>query len=144
MKSPAAAFLACAALIGAASCGGSSSPAAPSISSTSAGGGASSACSAISSQALSPAIVNGVSCSAANSPVVLLNMRDRNDDAVGACSGTVIAARAVLTAAHCLADSRTVVVKVYRGSGLQVDSASFSAYPATRRATRPRWTSAWS
>ena len=48
------------------------------------------------------AIVNGADCSTANSPVVLLNLKDSGGQQMGSCSGTVIAPRAILTAAHCL------------------------------------------
>jgi hypothetical protein len=62
---------------------------------------------------------------------VLVNLRDENDRAVGACSGTVIAPRAVLTAAHCLV-SPTAGVKIYLGSGDQFVAASFRASPRYR------------
>jgi hypothetical protein len=51
---------------------------------------------------IADSIVSGTTCSSANTPVVLLNLRDENGRALGGCSGTIIARRAVLTAAHCL------------------------------------------
>jgi hypothetical protein len=79
-------------------------------------------------------ILNGAECPTANSSVVLLNMRDRTGFAVGACSGTVVAERAILTAAHCLT-SDVQVVRVFLGSGLEVPAASFTAHPDYRGGT---------
>ena len=73
-------------------------------------------------------ITNGVSCAPDNSAVVKLNLKDSGGDQVGYCTGTVIAARAVLTAAHCL-DGDTASVKVFPGTGGQLDAVSFAAYP---------------
>ena len=58
----------------------------------------SSACGAL-TQSVSPstAIVNGAECSTDNSAVVLLNIKDASGAQAGSCSGTIIAARAVLT-----------------------------------------------
>ena len=76
-------------------------------------------------------ILNGTACSMANSPVVLVNLRDKEDLPSGACSGTVIAPRAVLTAAHCLLGD-TVAVRVWTGTGDQLLAASFQANPQYR------------
>lgn len=73
-------------------------------------------------------IVNGSDCSVANASVVLLNMKDSNGQQLGSCSGTIIAPRAVLTAAHCLG-SGTAGVKVFLGTGDQIDAASFAREP---------------
>lgn len=80
-------------------------------------------------------ILNGTACSSANSPVVLVNLRDKGGDPSGACSGTVIAPRAVLTAAHCLV-GETVAVRIWAGSGDQVVAQSFHASPGYRENDR--------
>ena len=81
----------------------------------------------------SPAIFNGAECATANVAVVLLNMRDRTGFGVGACSGTVISERAILTAAHCL-DDEVQLVRVFLGSGLEIAAESFTMHPAYRGA----------
>lgn len=73
------------------------------------------------------AITNGAECSAENTPVMRLNMRDAHG-ALGSCSGTVIASRAVLTAAHCL-DEGVSTVLVWRGTGEQITASSFKFHP---------------
>src|SRR5262249_18446409 len=67
----------------------------------------------------SVAILNGTACSPANSSVVLVNMRDKDGTPTGACSGTVIASRAVLTAAHCLVGD-TAAVRIFPGTGDEI------------------------
>jgi secreted trypsin-like serine protease len=62
---------------------------------------------------------------------VLVNLRDKDGQPVGACSGTVITSRAVLTAAHCLVGD-TAAVRIYPGTGTEVLAESFQAYPLYR------------
>ena len=62
---------------------------------------------------------------------MLLNSKDRSGFAVGACSGTVIAPRAILTAAHCLT-GETAVVRVWLGSGDEIIARSYTPHPAYR------------
>ena len=76
-------------------------------------------------------IVNGTECSTANASVVLLNLKDANGQQSGSCTGTVIAPRAILTAAHCL-PSTTVSVLVFLGSGPQQTAQSFAPHPSWR------------
>jgi secreted trypsin-like serine protease len=75
------------------------------------------------------AIVNGAECSSANSPVVLLNMRHSSGFALGACSGTLITPRAILTAAHCL-DEDVGTVRVWLGAGEEIVAESFAFHPS--------------
>ena len=108
-----------------AACGGTT---APPTSPTSPPPSGASACAAIGSgPALSTAIVQGAPCSTANSSVVLLNMRDQGGFPSGSCSGTVVAPRAVLTAAHCLARD-TATVRVWPGTGDEIPAESFRAH----------------
>jgi len=91
-----------------------------------------SACGVISGGAsLSAGILNGATCSTANSSVVLVNMRDKDNLPTGSCSGTVIGPRAVLTAAHCLAEE-TAAVRIFTGTGTEIAAESFRAYPGYR------------
>ena len=79
----------------------------------------------------STSIVNGAECSTANSPVVLLNLKDAAGAQSGSCTGTVIAPRAILTAAHCL-PSATASINVFLGSGPQQVTTTFAAHPSYR------------
>jgi S1-C subfamily serine protease len=85
--------------------------------------------------AIGTAIVNGSECS--NTPstsVVLVNVRD-GSGSLGVCSGTIIAPRAVLTAAHCLTGGVTAV-QVFLGIGPPFVASSFFGYPDYREFDR--------
>ncbi len=78
--------------------------------------------------AIQPAIVNGTDCSTLASEVVLVNMKDASGNQAGSCSGTVIAPRAILTAAHCLS-SAVASIKVFLGTGAELTAQSFVRHP---------------
>ncbi|HEY3885451.1 MAG TPA: trypsin-like serine protease [Vicinamibacterales bacterium] len=81
-----------------------------------------------STSAITPQIVNGAACTLSTAPVVLLNLRDTNNQPLASCSGTVVSARGIVTAAHCLPGGVGSVL-VYLGSGPELQSVSFAAYP---------------
>lgn len=86
------------------------------------------------STASSVAILNGTDCPTGASAVVLLNMRDSFNSPTGACSGTVISQRAILTAAHCI-PATVRSVRMFLGAGPEVVAESFVAHPDYRGGT---------
>lgn len=123
--------LALIAALAAEACGGSSSPtsptSAPSLEPTS-------ACGTIGgvTTGATTSIVNGAECRPGTSAVVLINLRDRIGNAVGSCSGTIIAPRVVLTGAHCL-DEDVALARVWLGSGPEMVAESFVPFPNYRQ-----------
>lgn len=74
------------------------------------------------------AILNGAQCSTGRERVVRLNMRGAGGSSLGSCTGTVVAPRIVLTAAHCL-DEGVTAVRVWLGSGAEIEAQSFTFFP---------------
>jgi hypothetical protein len=104
-------------------CGGAS-PSSPSGSSPTPLPSSPNGCGAIGGLAASSlAILNGTACTSTTGPVVLVSLRDGQNQVVGSCSGTVISSRAVLTAAHCLVS--TVAAGINPGNGILVMATSF-------------------
>ncbi|MBI3492198.1 MAG: trypsin-like serine protease [Acidobacteria bacterium] len=115
----------------AAGCGGStSSSSSPTTPTTTQPSGVSACGVIVRGVASFPSIVQGTACGL-DASVVLVNMRDKDGLPIGACSGTVIAPRAVLTAAHCLVGD-TAAVRIFPGTGAEVPAESFRTYPAFR------------
>jgi hypothetical protein len=117
-----------AALLGA-GCGGGSSPSSPSAPAPSIP--PANACAAIGGGPAATAIVNGTSCSSTNSAVVLVNLRMPSGFSLGQCSATLIAPRAILTAAHCF-DEPGAVVRIWLGSGDEIQAESYVRHPDYR------------
>lgn len=90
------------------------------------------ACNIFSATAPAPgtSILNGAACTTP-SPIVLLNLRNAAGDNEGACSGTLITSRDILTAAHCL-DENVGIIRVWLGSGPEIIAESFAMYPNFR------------
>jgi trypsin len=113
-------------------CGGSSINTSTSPSTTPPTLPLSQACSAITtsstSPVLTPQVVNGSDCTGAVSPVVLLNMKDSSGAQLASCSGTVVSSHGIVTAAHCL-EGGVGSILVFRGTGAQLPSASFTPWP---------------
>lgn len=73
------------------------------------------------------AILSGTDCTPGTSSVVSLNSRAADGANAGSCSGTIIAPRRILTAAHCLEE--TAVVRVWLGVGDQIETRTFVPHP---------------
>ena len=105
--------------------GGSSTPSSPSPTPMP----SSTACLAIGSSAGSgaTAIVNGAECSRESGSVVLLNLQDASQFPLAQCSATVIAPRAVLTAAHCVPGAASALI--FTGSFPQLLATHLAGHP---------------
>lgn len=112
-------------LVGMAACGGGGSSPTPTAPAPIP---AADACAALGATSSGTAILSGAVCSSANSAVVRVNLRTPSGFSAGICSGTLIAPRAVLTAAHCLDDDVTAAL-IFLGSGEQITGSSIHYYP---------------
>lgn len=72
-------------------------------------------------------IIDGAECSGANSAIVYLDMFTEFDEQLGACTGTVVADRVIISAAHCLADDgsgEAAAVDIYDLNGEYLTTAT--------------------
>jgi V8-like Glu-specific endopeptidase len=133
MQAPGFGILVVVAALMIAACGGG--PAAPSSATPPPSVPSTTACSALGlGVPASTSIVNGAECSTANSSIVLLNIKDPSGAQSGSCTGTVIAPRAILTAAHCL-QGQVGSINVFLGTGAQLVTTSFAAHPSWRESS---------
>lgn len=126
-------FVVCVALLAVVACGGGGSDGGAPTPTSPAPIPAVDACNALGATAPSSgtSILNGAECTSP-SPVVLMNMRSADGfQNLGACSGTLITRRDILTAAHCL-DEGVGLVRVWLGSGAEIFTTSFEIYPDYR------------
>ena len=114
-------------VLASAACGGGSSPSSPSVTAPIV---ATDACAAVGQDAGGLAIRNGAACSPDRSAVVRLNLRMSDGSGLGTCTGTIIAPRQILTAAHCL-DGGVGIVQVWLGvvGTEQIAAQSFVLWP---------------
>ena len=74
------------------------------------------------------AIVNGTECDSTTSSVVRVAIRRTAAGSVSNCSGTVIGAQAVLTAAHCVVGN-PIEVTIAPGGSEEIPAQSFAVHP---------------
>ena len=84
------------------------------------------ACGAVAGVVTGAPIVNGSTCNGGSAAVALLLLNDKDGKLYASCSGTVISATAVLTAAHCLADTGSLTINF---GSKEIQAASFSYSP---------------
>lgn len=113
-------------------CGGGDSPTVPTSPAPIPAAAACDAVGSIGTAGSTIGILSGAVCTP-RGPVVKLNMRQEGF-AAGSCSGTLISARAILTAAHCLDDDITEI-RVWPGEGPEFLAESFVAHPQFNKST---------
>lgn len=111
-------------MVAAAACGGSSEPGPTAPAPIP----AANACGALGGTSAGLAILAGEVCGTANAPVAKINLKSASGSSAGLCTGTVVAPRAVLTAAHCL-DEEVAGARIWFGSGPEIEATALHFYP---------------